>query len=1197
MKNDKITDRTLSGKTGISCVKLIPDAPTTQDSFGAHDLLADAIAETIQKELGGKAIALEGGWGSGKSSIVEMLRKRFGERTVDSEEDDVHVFLFDAWSHEGDPLRRVFLEELLSFCRPKLAPVESGKWSKRERTEITGSSKTIKQKSTPVLRSSWPLLIVGLLSMFPVAVAAVGGLFRQNLADPLIWRLLITSLLIASIVPVGAFALFVYCAWPVPPFSRWKWFNPATPRDKRRENAGRLISLYAKKVDENIETTAHESQGPTSIEFQRYFAGLMKAYLSDPRRRFLIVLDNLDRIPTSSAKALWATLRVFADCCEDPRNSDWSSRVWFLVPYDPVSASRLWDDGEELSEDPPSAGAAKTREGGSSNSLTDDRDTPTAPTPPRLSSAFLDKTFQVRFDVPPLLLSDWKQYLATQLQQCLGTELATDSEVHIVYLLSRRMSEAKRRPPTPRHLKLFSNDIVALCRRFKQAFPISTLALYAMLRRQGHDVRLWLLEKKDEHRQFESLFGGNDFQAALCAMAHGITDIEKARDLHLRAPIESAIASGDAPALAELSSSYGFWQVIEILCDDPVEQFGSDQERVLNALTAIEESKVLENTAPEVGSIKRFIERLVVAADWGTLADENAVGFIRASRIGVHSESLRTQLSKLARLAEADSSDAFEPEKWVSGLGKIASFLESLGRLDEFERTVVIPAAIAGQVLEALGTLSDSDLHTNARLIKLESSKDVVANFLPDNASIWDETKAQSLRAAIEIVEQDIDGTGVSKSLQSRLSVDEELKKLEIERIVSALDQLETHADTAVSDALKQMAENGVLFRRVKNCERSLETATVGRLFRWIVRFGSLGTPPSSPTNAPEGYTLVIGVATAPNEHSTVIAEIVSHCQVNDEYGMLDATLIEVGNAPKLAAAVISELKKEGKLGAVLVPELYCDRFDGLCKLADDEPENSPREFAKSLLKHPEFVASLEQLAVSDESTLAIAELVGAGAARENDIFKASIQNWIEGRTADEWIASLKNGDGAAKLTISYKNSVPDFELAGELAQAVESILSDIVEGNESASVIGDDWHSMVEIVPHSRQQTLAGRVIERSDRPDSNLSGVIPLLTEPMAEAAAEYDDSSFLRNAILPLVEKRESGGLAWLEQVVIRGLQCWNASSEDDRATFADELSSVYQTSDDELQGKILVIADRLDIQLVTEETANDLEENER
>jgi len=54
--------------------KLIGDVVVKDDAF-RHERVAAAIADMIQHEMGGRAIALTGSWGSGKSTVVGFLVK------------------------------------------------------------------------------------------------------------------------------------------------------------------------------------------------------------------------------------------------------------------------------------------------------------------------------------------------------------------------------------------------------------------------------------------------------------------------------------------------------------------------------------------------------------------------------------------------------------------------------------------------------------------------------------------------------------------------------------------------------------------------------------------------------------------------------------------------------------------------------------------------------------------------------------------------------------------------------------------------------------------------------------------------------------------------------------------------------------------------------------------------------------------
>jgi predicted KAP-like P-loop ATPase len=64
-----------------------------------------AIAELIRSgEAGGKMIGVEGGWGAGKTTVINLLRGELSDDKL------VRIAIFDAWAHEGDPLRRTYLD-------------------------------------------------------------------------------------------------------------------------------------------------------------------------------------------------------------------------------------------------------------------------------------------------------------------------------------------------------------------------------------------------------------------------------------------------------------------------------------------------------------------------------------------------------------------------------------------------------------------------------------------------------------------------------------------------------------------------------------------------------------------------------------------------------------------------------------------------------------------------------------------------------------------------------------------------------------------------------------------------------------------------------------------------------------------------------------------------------------------------------
>ena len=89
--------------------RILPEEVAKKDlfDFGTHERVAATVHKILTSpENKALTIGLEGSWGSGKSTVVEILRRKLcGEK--------FHYFYFDAWAHEGDPLRKVFLESFI----------------------------------------------------------------------------------------------------------------------------------------------------------------------------------------------------------------------------------------------------------------------------------------------------------------------------------------------------------------------------------------------------------------------------------------------------------------------------------------------------------------------------------------------------------------------------------------------------------------------------------------------------------------------------------------------------------------------------------------------------------------------------------------------------------------------------------------------------------------------------------------------------------------------------------------------------------------------------------------------------------------------------------------------------------------------------------------------------------------------------
>ena len=88
--------------------KILSEDVATQYLFEdqTHERVSENLYQTIKDASKGVTIGLEGSWGSGKSTVIKLLKDKLAKNN----EEKTLFFMFDAWAHDGDPLRRIFLE-------------------------------------------------------------------------------------------------------------------------------------------------------------------------------------------------------------------------------------------------------------------------------------------------------------------------------------------------------------------------------------------------------------------------------------------------------------------------------------------------------------------------------------------------------------------------------------------------------------------------------------------------------------------------------------------------------------------------------------------------------------------------------------------------------------------------------------------------------------------------------------------------------------------------------------------------------------------------------------------------------------------------------------------------------------------------------------------------------------------------------
>ncbi len=603
---------------GASRLGFIVDTPAAEDSLSAHGRVAGAMAAVVEDPGQVRMLALLGAWGSGKSTVVELLQQRLG---VWNPERRVLCFIYDTWLRQSEPPRRAFLEGLIAFLEGKgLTEVAKlrGHWLKKL-SELQGEALTTMTATSVELSKAGRVLLPTLLFM-PLGWKLIGdGVLRyEDQDDPAKWLVFVLGWLLSA-APLLAALLLVLARW-------------ATPAE--------LIGVFTNKPAENRREEKIRNPEPTAIEFQAMFLEIVEA-VSASGWRLVLVVDNLDRLPPAEALTLWATLRsFFLDRSPDGKVIDRSHLPVVVVPLDPSAPGRIHGNDADASQ---------------------------------LSRSFVEKTFDLVFHVPPPVLSRWQAYLRIRLESVFGAAMKPNwvFAVTTIYEAFHRR-EPERFTITPRSLNAFVNALATeWLQRRDEPLEMASIAFFVCHREEI---------AKSLHDALQSEVAGiegfdPDWRLSVAALHFGVPKVQ-AGELYMEDPIRSAIAAEDVEAFRELAEVPGFDRYLDRILDGPDKPPPMAAARVLQAAKldgqpwASEAWRKIRRQAPawlQQGSLQSADDDAVRALV-GSLSDAERPTYIQSlGRLWAHAptEPLLEHGAKyaaavLARIAQEARKEALE---------------------------------------------------------------------------------------------------------------------------------------------------------------------------------------------------------------------------------------------------------------------------------------------------------------------------------------------------------------------------------------------------------------------------------------------------------------------------------------------------------------------------------------------------------
>lgn len=519
--------------------KILSDSCSSEDLLEdrTHGRIADKLYEIISADASeGMTIGLEGEWGSGKSTVVKLLQEKLKAEAKDKS----FVFYIDAWEHEGDHLRRVFLETLIEKIKAWR------KWGKDTIVKLdTIADRITSKKVSKKVEHSSQMTSFGKTVAFATLLVPLGASLLTVFAEQVTMKW-------TGIICWEFWGSFLLTMAPVLVYlGRWLCCL-CSPKDKRFA----LLETEA-NVDTIYETSREEER--SSVEFERYFSMILQAVASDIDK-IVLVIDNLDRVAPKDALRIWATLQTFVQYKNPTTHAKLEPCTWIIVPYSHDSLSRIWEEQTKLIKN---ENALNSKD----NQASSEQQSTEMPISQRAES-FMDKSFQLRLHVPKMVISGWKAFARKCIEDA-APSLESEDVAKILNVLSwtrTNLTDA----PSPRQIKIYINQVGLLYSLHGNRVPLEAICFYVVKKYlnglSDKQLEADLREKRISATSLPQYTKCHELASEVAAILYGVEE-DKAMQILLAPVITDALRKSDSDKLIILHDMHSevFYDVLNYI--------------------------------------------------------------------------------------------------------------------------------------------------------------------------------------------------------------------------------------------------------------------------------------------------------------------------------------------------------------------------------------------------------------------------------------------------------------------------------------------------------------------------------------------------------------------------------------------------------------------------------------------------------
>ena len=355
-----------------------------------------------------------------------------------------------------------------------------------------------------------------------------------------------------------------------------------------------ILAMFMSKEITSHKNSVTRDPVPTAIEFQKIFRTIMRA-VAKSHRRFVFVVDNLDRLPPDQAIEMWSTIRsFFLGAAGSLDESDSPELPTVILPIDEQAVQEIY--GRSPDGDPESR-----------------------------ASAFMEKTFDLTFRITLPVLTDWQSYLRSQMTVLFGTDLEETWIRQTTAFLDAQFLQVPTAPITPRRINTLLNTIGVTWEQWKDAgVSFASVAYYCTFRCLfDKALPVEIVVPRASIGRYDP-----NWQRSVAALHYGV-DPTVAYQVLLEGPLRSAIEANAHEEFASLTESPGFQPVFHRIVQKlrDIENLAPDV--VMSTINVLARA-TLESSTDLSEEWQLLQEAFIRTAEWARLgaAEQEAVGHL-----------------------------------------------------------------------------------------------------------------------------------------------------------------------------------------------------------------------------------------------------------------------------------------------------------------------------------------------------------------------------------------------------------------------------------------------------------------------------------------------------------------------------------------------------------------------------------------